>query len=293
MKSFGLMLYKTCAGQLSGLGLRKYAVVNRLNEWILQRVKKRSTDVRGHRMFLDPRDSLDLSLNQVYEPFETSLVEQLVKEGDTVLDVGANIGYYTLILARLVGPSGKVIAFEPDPENFALLRKNIEINGYKNVVLVNAALSDQRGTLKLYFCEANRGDHRTYASEESRPSIEIEAMRFDGYTGGIPPQVDFIKMDIQGAEGKALQGMRELLKRSQQLQILMEFWPLALHRAGDSPEALIQLLTSSGFTAQYVNEVDKRTEPVAPLQLLSEVTIEKGNQTNLLLTKDQPGRTPG
>src|SRR5262249_42101912 len=155
-----------------GFGLRRFAAVNRVNDWVLSRVKTRRAIVDGHIMYLDARDSLDLSLNHVYEPFETELVQSLVHENDTVVDVGANIGYYTLIFARLVGPRGRVFAFEPDPGNFALLKKNVEANRYKNVVLVNAALSDEPATLKLYLSEENRGDHRIYPSDDQRRTIQ-------------------------------------------------------------------------------------------------------------------------
>src|SRR5262245_56640465 len=108
----GLALYRACARKLKGLGLRRFALVNRVNDWVVSRVKSRQAMVNGHRMVLDVRDSLDLSLNQVYEPFETDLIQSRVKLGDTVLDVGANIGYYTLLFAKRVGPRGQVFAFE-------------------------------------------------------------------------------------------------------------------------------------------------------------------------------------
>src|SRR5262249_29206299 len=201
MSAVGLSVYRLCARRLSGLGLRKFAVVNRFNDWVLGRVKSRSARVNGHLMHLDARDSLDLSLNGVYEPFETELIQSLIHEGDTVLDIGANIGYYTLIFARRVGTAGRVFAFEPDPENFALLKSNVEANGYKNVVLVNAALSNQSGTLRLYLCDENRGDHRIYPSGDGRRAIEIPALTGDEYLKDVS-DVRFIKMDVQGAEGR-------------------------------------------------------------------------------------------
>src|SRR5437867_3185244 len=95
--------------------------------------------VRGHWMHLDPTDSVvspTLRHFGVFEPFETQLVQQMVRPGDVVLDVGANIGYYTLIFAELVGEQGHVYAFEPDPRNFAFLAKNVHSNRYRNVTLV-------------------------------------------------------------------------------------------------------------------------------------------------------------
>ncbi len=91
-------------------------------------------------------------------------MQNLIKPGQTVIDVGANIGYYnTLQFAKLVGPTvSRVYAFEPDPDNFALLRKNVAQNGYANVVCIQKAVSDQTSKLKLFRNSQNHGDHRIY-----------------------------------------------------------------------------------------------------------------------------------
>jgi len=89
-------------------------------------------NVLGHKMYLDDLDTLHLAINGIWEPLETNLIKNKIKEGDIVLNIGANIGYYTLLIARLVGSNGKVFAFEPDLNNFKILKKNIEINNYKN-----------------------------------------------------------------------------------------------------------------------------------------------------------------
>src|SRR5262249_518253 len=137
--------------------------------------------VRGQRMYLhDPaRDrwvSRPLLLGQPYEPYETDLVLGLAREGDVVVDLGANLASYPLLLARQVGPSGKVFAFEPDPDNFALLARNVEANGYQNVVLINKAASDQGGTARLHKSADNQGDPRLYASPGVRPFVEVQCV---------------------------------------------------------------------------------------------------------------------
>src|SRR5207253_6545315 len=113
----------------------------------------------------------------VWEPLETYLVERRVREGDVVLDIGANIGYYTLVFAELVGDSGRVFAFEPEPANFALLSENTGLNGRANVTLVNAAVADAGGRLPLYLAGENKGDHRLFDSPgESRDSVAVEVV---------------------------------------------------------------------------------------------------------------------
>jgi FkbM family methyltransferase len=239
-------------------------------------------------MHLDARDSLDLSLNGVYEPFETEIIHRLVRKGDTVLDIGANIGYYTLILARQIGHSGRVFAFEPDPENFALLKKNVAANGYNNVILVNAALSDHRGTLKLYLCEENRGDLRIYSSGDDRRAIEVPAITADDYLAEHSAEATLVKMDVQGAEGRVLRGLETNLGRA--AHVILEFWPLGLHRAGNDPSEVLGSLVRKGFEFQLLDEEHKELTGVTADEVLRRFTIEKGNQTNLLASRPRVAR---
>src|SRR5438094_750470 len=107
-------------------------------------------------------------------------IESLVHPGDVAVDVGANIGYHTLIFARAVGERGRVFAYEPDPDNFRLLRRNVELNGYRNVRPFQAAVSDRSGTLTLYLSRDNPADHRAYLpADEARDGIAIDSYRLD------------------------------------------------------------------------------------------------------------------
>ena len=119
----------------TGLGLGRFKLVRIFANRMTAPIKNDFAIVMGNKMFLDPQDSLLLSINGIYEEFETELVSKEISKNDVVVDIGANIGYYTLIFAKLVGENGKVFAFEPDPSNFALLKKNVELNGFRNVVL--------------------------------------------------------------------------------------------------------------------------------------------------------------
>lgn len=237
--------------------------------------------VQGHRMFLDSRDSLGLSADEIWEPLETALVKKEVRSGDVVLDIGANIGYYTLILARLVGENGRVFAFEPEPENFDLLKKNVEINGYRNAVLVKKGVSDVNGKTRLYLSEENRGDHRVYDSRDDRNSMEIETIRLDDYFKDYEGRIDFIKMDIQGAEGKALQGMPLLLQKFKELKIIMEFWPTVLKKAGTEPGDLLGFLLNHDFKIYNIDRAEKMIKPADINELLEAYSYEAEKYTNL------------
>jgi FkbM family methyltransferase len=226
------------------------------------------TMVQGHKMFLDSRDSLNLLVNEYWEPLETDLARKSIKEGGVVIDVGANIGYYTLIFADLVGEGGRVFAFEPDPDNFALLVKNVEANGYQNVVLVQKAISNETGKIRLYLCKDNKGDHRIYDSHDDRESIEVEAVRLDDYFKDYDRRINFVKMDIQGAEGGAVKGASELLRNNAGIKIVTEFCPPMLKMFGTDPGEYLKLLQGLGFELSEVNETTGKIEPIGSLENL-------------------------
>lgn len=209
--------------------------------------------IDGHKILLDDLDSLGLSSNNgIFEPQEMELVKQQINLGDTVLDIGANIGYYTLIFAKLVGEHGKVFAFEPDPNNFALLKKNIEINGYSNVVLVPKGVSNENKRAKLYLCEQNKGMHRVYNSVFCNDSIDIDLVRLDDY---FPHEkINFIKIDIEGAEYHAIQGMQNLLNRNRDVKLLTEFSPAASLENGIDSSDYVKILVDLGFNIYSIGE---------------------------------------
>jgi len=244
------------------------------------------TTVDGHHLYLDPYDSLDLSINDRYESFERRVMDAEVKSGNVVLDIGANIGFLTLHLARLVGPEGRVYAFEPDPANFSLLKRNVSVNGYRNVVAVPKALSDRNDKTRLYLCETNVGDHRIYDSGDPRPSVEVEAVRLDEYFAEPRPRIDFLKIDIQGAELLALRGMERTLQESSQVKMLIEFWPAGLVRCGTQSRDLLQFLRTNGFRIHHLNERTQTVEPIEDFEaFLDAYPPDREAHTNLLCKK--------
>ncbi|MGR9000027.1 MAG: FkbM family methyltransferase [Gammaproteobacteria bacterium] len=243
-------------------------------------------EVQGHKMLLDNQDSLNLSVNGVYEPFETELVKKHVAKGDIVLDVGSNIGYYALIFAQLVGESGKVIAFEPEPDLFSLLKRNVMINGYDNVTLVNKAVTNTNGKTRLYLDQFSNVDHRIFGAAEKRKSIEVETIRLDDYWGSDNYEIKLVKMDIQGAEYAALQGMEQILLNDKHLILITEYWPQGLKMFGTEPEVYLNLLQENRFVFYEIDEKNRRTKNTTPDELLQTYSPSEGNQTNLLCIKD-------
>jgi FkbM family methyltransferase len=285
MRKILISTYRKGVKLLSGSGIERFYLVRVVHNFIFSHLRSDFAEVQGHKMFLDSIDSLKLSINGIYEPLETELVTKEIKKGDVVLDIGANIGYYTLIFAKLVGEEGKVFAFEPDPTNYALLQKNVDLNGYTNVILVQKAVSNRTGKIKLYLCDDNKADNRIYNSHDGRQSTEIEAIRLDDYFKDYDGGVDFIKMDIQGAEGGAIQGMLDLIEKNRNVKITAEFWPVGLKRFGIEPEECLQLLAEHGFQLYNINERAKKIESVSIAKLLETYSPNKDEYTNLLCVR--------
>lgn len=221
----------------------------------------------GHTLFLDPQDMgmarvFLLSGGRWEEP-ETRLFSSLVKEGMTVVDIGANVGYYTLLAARLVGPRGKVYAFEPSPGNFALLSQNVQANGYENVVLIPKAVSDRSGVAALHIDRASSGGHTLSGFHDGPDSISVESVSLDDYFSGECRAIDLLKMDAEGAEGSILAGMSRVLAQNPDLALLTEFFPRAIRGCGDSPEEFLRRLSVWGFRIHTISEEDGDIRPLS------------------------------
>lgn len=277
-----LAIYHKGVSILLAAGLERLRFFKVANKLIMFVLRSNYVEAQGHKMFLDAKDSLHLSISGFHELLATELMNKEIKEGDVIIDVGANIGYYALIFARLVGGNGKVFAFEPDPTSFALLKKNVKLNGYKNIVLIQKAVSDKNGKLKLYLAEDNLGDHRPYDSRDGRQYVEVEAVRLDDYFKDYERKINFVKMDIQGGEVKALQGMMNLLKKNQEVKVFTEFWPEGLEIAGIKPKDCLDLLLELGFKLYNINERGHKVEPISPPEVLAAYPNAKEDFTNLL-----------
>lgn len=229
-----------------------------------------------------------LSWWKITERMQTQVVEQVVRPGDTVVDVGANIGYYTLKLSELVGKNGRVFAFEPEPENYQLLERNVARRKCDNVTLVPKAIASSAGTRKLFLSSFNPGDHRMYDSGDGRQSVEIQTVRLDEYFQNIPGPIDFIKIDVQGAEGGVIESLGDLLEnpRTPRLLIMTEFWPFGLLRFGTDPKAFLEKLASHGFSFQNIDERKKTIAPITIDELLKQFPVmDEHRYTNLLCTR--------
>lgn len=246
----------------------------------------------GMPMWVDTRDrvlSTHLVGEEVWEPVETAAFLAHGREGMCVFDVGANIGYYTLLAARAVGPSGRVYAFEPEPHNFELLTRNIAENGFTNVWPVNAAVSNKAGAVRLHLDDANFGAHSFEAGSVPTPSgrsVEVETVRLDDFVeqarsfeAGI-----LVKIDVQGAEALVVEGGSRLLALPR-ITALMEFWPEALARAGANAARLLADLGGLGFRLEDAEVPEAVRRSLRPAEILETCRRRLHPWMNLLLTK--------
>jgi FkbM family methyltransferase len=189
-------------------------------------------------------------------------IQTELHDGDTFIDAGANIGYFTLIASDIVGGNGRVFAFEPDRTTFSTLLKNIRTNSCGNVVAFMKAVSDRTGNTTMVINSANRGENQVGVTSKSSPTIGVSCLALDDL--GIS-EVNLIKLDIEGGEGHAIRGMKRIIEANENLKLIMELSPSLLERHGTSPVGLLRYLQSSGFHAQLLTPTRSVDMPNAAL----------------------------
>ena len=245
----------------------------------------------GHnRMRLDSLDSLRLQKNKIYERAETAIMtaEAMGNPDKTVLDIGAHIGYFSLIAWRQqkgYAGAGGVFAFEPDPLNFQILKENIFINTAEGIGAVEMAISDKTGSGTLYLCPTNSGDHRIVIGTrtEGRERIPIKTSRLDDLDFIDWGRVGMVKIDTQGAEVKVLMGASKLLSQKK-MKMIIEFWPWGLKEAGSSADELLQAIYSAGFRICDIRG-SMTPVPKAGFTALSKNYAAMGRHSNLFCEK--------
>jgi FkbM family methyltransferase len=189
-----------------------------------------------------------------YEADKQVLFDEIVKADSVVYDIGANVGFYSLMAARRVGPSGKVYAFEPVPRNLMYLRKHLQLNHVSNVTVIEAAVSDRMGC--TFFDE---GPLSVQGFISDKGQLEVETVSLDGLIEqGRLQDPDYLKIDVEGAEALVLSGGRAMLERARPVIFL------ATHGEGVHRQCCA-LLISVGYELRGLNNasVDETDEIIA------------------------------
>ena len=241
----------------------------------------------------------------MWEPYETALLTHLLRPDDLFIDVGANLGWHTVVAGQQVAPNGHVISIEPDPENFSLLTDNIELHKLASHISThNIALSDQAGQVNMEHAPDNLGDHRVrytqpipeedHFQEHTRKLSSVESNTLDRLVEALGEsgrgKVRLIKMDTQGSEERILTGGQKTFAKTDYL--LCEFWPYALTRAGGSAEGFLeavrkffpQVQVMGGFAVGLERLKTSITQPADLAPIAQE--MEGGAFLDLLLARE-------
>jgi FkbM family methyltransferase len=250
---------------MSVLG-RVLAAVNRLP------IGERAVRIGGDRLYVGSLDRWVAALGWklgALEAAEHALLARIVGPGMVAVDVGANVGFHTLGLARRVGVAGCVYALEPDPDNFHLLERTVREAGLDQVRLVRQAAGECAGEQTLYLSPVNRGDHRlTPEDASSRRAVRVSTVVLDALLADAP-RVDFVKIDVQGAELSVLRGLKGTLARRPPPGVLCELAPTLLRAAGAEPEACLAVFRAAGLGPHRLRR-DGTPEPVTEREALAE-----------------------
>jgi len=229
-------------------------------------------------LLLDELDSLGLKDGGIYEPVETILINNLLKPDHVAIDIGAHIGYFTIMMAKLCK---QVIAFEAEPRNAAILEQNIKSNNLTNVIRQCVAVGDHYGWIQLYLCNDNSGMHRIYPSVLCTDiSISVPIIPLDSTYH----KIDFIKMDIEGSELGALKGMEALLKINHP-KMIMEFYPLAIEEYGASPREVYDFLKGLDYDIKLIPKI---SIPIT-FEELDKETRDTNSGRNILCIRNGQG----
>ncbi len=243
-----------------------------------------SATLRLHEARFSGMDTIGSQLlSGSYEPTTRQVLETLVTKGSSVVDVGANIGYFSVLSALLAGPTGRVVAFEPEPRNHAVLAANVATNSLRQVTVVQAACADRIGHHELTINASETGWHRLapVGASSRGKGVLVELTTVDAVVGEAP--VDVVKIDVEGHEGAVVAGMAQTVASNPGMTVILEYSPAQARLAGLDPLAPITQLVAAGLRHTYVVREDKavleRIDPAA----LGTREVKTGRSINLVL----------
>jgi FkbM family methyltransferase len=248
-----------------------------LTNAILLRIIPEKIQIGPATMYLDPCDPVvsgALTL-RVYEPSEQAFFAKYLRGDMILVDIGANMGLYTVVSMHHLDAGGRIVAFEPFPASYEILQKNVAANqtdgrACPRVDVFNLAAAPESARMDLRLNPENRADNRMYRGSyqgklEDWDTLPVEGRPVDDVLAELGIQeVNFVKIDIQGYEQNAISGFRKTLARSQNVILLSEFWPKGLQESGGSATEYLQMLTDLGFSLYTLNERPHGT--VTPLE---------------------------
>jgi FkbM family methyltransferase len=288
-------VFKAAIKPLKGLKLSTRYPLSRIYNFCLPYITPtvvKEIEVNGYRMRaktgVHNTDGVGqlLAFEGEYETTQTKLVKSIVKPGMKCIDIGANIGYYTLLLSHLV-KDGFVWSIEPEQNNLNELKYNIGLNNYKNIKILEVAVGNEDKMVDFFISGISPGRHSTVTTRyDGGHTIQVQMKRLDDI---IPfnVKIDFIKSDTEGRDMDVMLGARRIIDRNPKIKWLMEIWPDGLHTMNLKIKDVFDAARSCGFkTAQMV---DDNRKTVIMLDMDNPVHLYKytkhRNGANVLLEK--------
>lgn len=220
-----------------------------LNKWLKDVETKTSPIIGNFKININTKNYIDACIYYLgdYEPNLKIHFKRLIKENDTVLDIGANIGFHTLYFAELTGVNGKIIAFEPIPINFAALENNISLNNFPQIVSVNKAMGNTNSQMNVHVDKQTQNPGAFSLFEHGVKNTIIECVKGDDYLReNNTKKVDFIKLDVEGFELEVLKGLAETIKQSNPI-IIFEYDYNYQSKVNDDPRAILHFLKTFSY----------------------------------------------
>ena len=257
-------------------------VLQTLYREAVRRTGPHVVEVNGQQIELDAFDACRLLIHRGYEPHETTWYEQFVRPGDFVVEVGAHIGIFATQLASLVGPSGRVISYEPDPVTAELLRRNIARNSHANVEVVQSAVGAAPARARFYRSKENSGDNRLFShGSGDQDCFEVEVQSLDERADSWP-RIDLLKIDVQGAEPLVFAGLAATMVHRPPRRVLFEFWPFGIVGLDGDPEALLRQLVEWGYGLEEMSRDTGALSPLDPHELCTRLTLTSEEWVNVV-----------
>lgn len=187
----------------------------------------------------------------LYDKDVVKVVRRIVTPGSCALDIGANVGYYSRLLSRLGGSEGRVFAFEPTPHTMTYLRRNTQ--RCANLKCIGTAVGDYNGTADFFIHPSSCSSNSLYELTPTNTTASVPMVTIDTFVqDNNIANIGFVKIDVEGAELRVIQGMRETMKAQRSMYILIEFCPDNLRAAGISPDQFMSDLSDAELTAYRV-----------------------------------------
>ena len=256
---------------LERCGVAKLPVMDKISRYVKQKWFREFDEhslegicvkLNGLKVYMPPRFTSHYFVLE-YEPVTQGVFLGSVRAGDVVVDVGAHIGHYSLLAAKVVGESGKVYAVEPCQETVRLLEKSIHANGMKNLV-VHCCAAGNSQCLREFNITGSSDSHGFYhhPNTETLNTVQVKQEKIDSIVGG---RVNVVKIDVEGAEIEVLEGMEDILMRNHDITLFVEWFPAGMKSAGRDPSELPERLRRLNFmdirviddTARSIRPVDE------------------------------------